>query len=101
MATLLDNPSFPVDPAVQEFVRERKQLLIGGKWVDAADGSTFPTIDPSTRGEITRIARGSAVDIDRAVQAAKKAFPAWSKTAPGQRARLLISLADLIEENVE
>ena len=50
------------------------KLLINGKWVDAASGKTFPTINPSTGEVITQVAEADAADVDKAVAAARAAF---------------------------
>jgi phenylacetaldehyde dehydrogenase len=101
MPTILEDSAIAVDPSVREFLDAPKQLFINGEFVDAADGGTFATYDPATAEEITQIARAQEEDIDRAVGAAKAALPAWSKVAPSQRARVLLKLADLIEENAD
>ena len=54
----------------REFLSRPHRLLIGGQWVDAADGRTFATHDPATGNEITRVAHGGPEDVDRAVAAA-------------------------------
>lgn len=54
-------------------VRQTK-LLIDGKWVDAASGKTFATVNPATEEKIADVAEGDAIDIDRAAKAARKAF---------------------------
>jgi len=75
-----------------------KELLIGGRWVPAASGRTFDSINPSTGEVIAQIAEGGAEDIDRAVRAARKAFDGpWRKFKPTQRQNVLLKLADLIE----
>ncbi|KAJ9684512.1 hypothetical protein PVL29_016805 [Vitis rotundifolia] len=57
------------------------QLLINGRFVDAASGKTFPTLDPRTGEVIANVAEGEAADINRAVSAARKAFDdgSWPK----------------------
>ncbi|RPI25798.1 MAG: aldehyde dehydrogenase [Actinobacteria bacterium] len=84
-------------------VRPRNGIFIGGEWVDAADGSSFPTVNPATGQTITEVACGGAEDIDRAVAAARTAFEdgRWRDLTPRQRGRALIRLADLIEEHGE
>ena len=79
----------------------RHQLFIDGAFVDAADGKTIDVLSPHDNSLITRIAQAGTVDVDRAVDAAKRAFPAWSNTAPSERGRLLLRLADRIEEAAE
>jgi aldehyde dehydrogenase (NAD+) len=83
-------------------VRQTK-LLIGGKWVDAKDGKTFPTFNPATEEKIADVAEGSAADVDLAVKAARKAFEsgAWPKTDARDRGRMMNKLADLIEQNFD
>jgi 1-pyrroline dehydrogenase len=58
-------------------------------------------INPSTGEVIAEVARSTAEDADRAVEAAKNALPEWLETTPGERADMLFKLADLIEENAE
>ena len=79
----------------------RNQLFIGGEFVDAVDGGTIEVINPHDCSFITEIAEGRAVDIDRAVEAAAAAFPAWRSMAAAERGRLLLKLADAIEANGE
>ena len=59
---------------VRDFITTDRPMLIGGEWVSAASGRTFETIDPATARPITSVAHGEAVDIDRAVRAARQAF---------------------------
>ncbi len=81
----------------------RKQLLIGGRWVDAASGDTFETRDPATGKVLADVAKAGAADVDAAVAAARKAFESgdWPSFTPMQRARLLWAVADLIEANID
>lgn len=79
----------------------RLQNFIGGAFAGPASGSCFDDIEPATGNVIAEIPDSDARDIDAAVQAAKKAFPAWSKTPAEQRSRILLKLADLIEENFD
>jgi aldehyde dehydrogenase (NAD+) len=79
-----------------------KRMLIDGKWVEAASGKTFETINPSTGQVLARIAEGDSEDIDRAVAAARRAFNgAWSKFKPAQRQNLLLKLADLVDQHFD
>ena len=55
------------------------KMWIGGKWVDAESGKTYPVFNPATEEEIAQLPLGGKADVDKAVAAAKKAFPAWSK----------------------
>jgi acyl-CoA reductase-like NAD-dependent aldehyde dehydrogenase len=77
------------------------RMLIGGAWVDAESGETLPVENPANRQVFARIPRGGAADVDRAVKAAQKAFPAWSKVVPRERGRMLLRIADDLEAAVE
>ena len=83
------------------YIDAKYDLLINGDWVPAAGGETFETFNPATGEKLADCANASPADIDRAVEAARAAFPAWSKTAPAERANLLLKVADLIEANAE
>jgi 1-pyrroline dehydrogenase len=74
---------------------------IGGKWVDAAGGETMEVLNPATGETIAEVPASTAEDADRAVQAAKDALPEWLETTPGERAEVLLKLADVIEENAD
>ena len=58
------------------------RLWIGGAYVDAEGGKTFDVINPATEETITTCAAASPADVDRAVQAARAAFPAWAAISP-------------------
>ena len=79
----------------------RMKNFVGGKWVDAAEGGTMEVINPATGETIAEVPRGTQADVDRAVEAAKKAFEEWRDTTPGERAEMLLKLADLIDEKAE
>ena len=100
MATVADAPKSNryAPPKVR-----RTQCFIGGKWVDAASGETFPTYNPATEDLIAEVAAGDAADVDKAVRAARKAFDSgpWSRMDARDRGKLLNRLADLMEENFD
>src|ERR1700689_3301206 len=79
----------------------KAQMLIGGKWVDAASGETFAVEDPAHRSPIAEVPRGRAEDVARAMKAAAEAFPAWSRMPPRERGRILARIADALEPRVE
>src|SRR5947207_12940985 len=76
-------------------------MLIDGKWVEAASGKKFETINPATGQVLARVAEGDKEDIDRAARAARRAFDdgKWARMNPTERQRLLLRIADLIEAN--
>ncbi|HVI08538.1 MAG TPA: aldehyde dehydrogenase family protein [Candidatus Binatia bacterium] len=82
---------------------EPGQLLIDGKWCETT--KSFDTINPATGEVLTQIAAGSAEDVDRAVEAARRAFDdrngAWRKLSASERGRLMWKLADLLEKNID
>lgn len=79
-----------------------KRLLIDGKWVEAVSGKTFTTFNPATGEALADVAEGDAEDIDRAVDAARRAFEGpWSKVKPFERQAILLRLADLVEQHID
>jgi 1-pyrroline dehydrogenase len=74
---------------------------IGGEWVDSAGGETMEVLNPATGETIAEVPASTAEDADRAVQAAKQVLPEWLETTPGERAEMLLKLADVIEENAD
>jgi aldehyde dehydrogenase (NAD+) len=79
-----------------------KQMLIDGKWVDAASGKRFESHNPATGELLATVAEGDAEDINRAVAAARRAFEGpWSKVKPYERQLLLLKLADLVERHFD
>ncbi|KAK4782955.1 hypothetical protein SAY86_007329 [Trapa natans] len=78
------------------------QLLIDGAFVDAASGKTFSTFDPRTGDVIAHVAEGDKEDVNRAVQAARRAFDhgPWPKMVPYERSRLILRFADLMEKHL-
>jgi len=79
----------------------QQQQFIGGEFVDSASGETMEVLNPSTGEVIAEVPRGSAEDVDRAVEAAKKAWGEWRDKTPKDRMELLLNLADIIDENAE
>jgi aldehyde dehydrogenase (NAD+) len=79
-----------------------KQMLIEGKWIDAASGKRFESRNPATGELLATVAEGDSEDVNRAVAAARKAFEgAWSKFKPYERQRLLLKFADLVERHFD
>ena len=77
------------------------KLWIDGKWEDTQGGKMMSVEDPTTGAQIAEVVDASRADVDRAVQAAKRAFydGRWSKKTPGERSMILWKLADVIEAN--
>jgi aldehyde dehydrogenase (NAD+) len=79
------------------------QTYIDGKWVDAASGKTFQTFDPYTGEPWATVPECDKVDVDRAVEAASRAFEAgpWPKMTPTERGKIMRRIAQLIEKHSE
>src|SRR5215469_633023 len=75
----------------------QRRLFIGGEFVDAVEGGRIEVLNPHDNSRIAEVAEARAADLDRAVAAASKAFPAWRATPAADRGRLLLRLADAIE----
>ncbi len=75
--------------------------FIGGEWVAPAGGRYFENLTPVTGQAFCEVPRSDGADIDKALDAAHAAAPAWGKTAPAERAAILNKIADRIEENSE
>ncbi len=100
--TVLDIPGIDVLPGVRSIPEAPRRMLIGDEWVDAADGRTFATLDPSTGEPLAHVAEAGEVDIDRAVRSARRAFEGpWRSIPASERARLMMRLADLVADNAE
>jgi betaine-aldehyde dehydrogenase len=79
-------------------------MVIGGETVDAADGQTFDVVNPATGRTIATAPLGGPADVDRAVEAARKAFDdrkGWASWAAGKRGRSLAKFAALIKDHTE
>ncbi|PHH75087.1 hypothetical protein CDD80_2638 [Ophiocordyceps camponoti-rufipedis] len=78
-------------------------LFIDNEFIGSSSGKTITSINPSSGSAICDVAAASEADIDRAVAAARAAFSssAWRDLSGAQRGRLMLRLADLVEENVE
>ncbi|EGR48076.1 hypothetical protein MKX07_003531 [Trichoderma sp. CBMAI-0711] len=77
-------------------------LFINNEFVEGVDKKKFEVVNPATEEVITSVCEGTEKDVDLAVAAARKAFnTTWRTTSPGDRARLILKLADLAEKNAE
>ncbi|NVK16219.1 MAG: aldehyde dehydrogenase [Rhodobacteraceae bacterium] len=81
----------------------RSQAFIDGKFIDAASGRTFASVNPATGEVLAQVAECDEEDVNRAVAAGRRAFEdgRWSRMAPGDRKAVMLKLADLIRENLE
>ena len=93
MTTAATLPDALSEPA-RAFAAGPHRLLIGGERLEAADGRTFETLDPSTGRAIAEVAQAGAEDVDRAVRAAREAFEdgRWSGVSAAERTRAMLAL---------
>ena len=78
-----------------------RQMLIGGEWVDSANGETIAVENPGNRTILGHVPRGDGEDVERAVAVAATAFKSWSKVTPRDRGRMLLRIAEDIEARTE
>lgn len=85
----------------QSNLKEKYGLFIDGTFRASSDQAYFKVMNPATGEQLTEVAEATKEDVDAAVAAAWKAFPAWRDTEPGQRAAVLYKIADIIDANKE
>ena len=98
-----------MDKTLQDYQRLAAGLdfetraLIGGRFVDAASGRRLDTVNPANGAHLASVASCDAADVDQAVGAARRAFDRgdWSRASPKHRKKVLLRLADLVEDNLE
>ena len=83
-----------------EAVVPKTGVFVGGEFVDAAEGESFETRDPTTNEVLAEVPAGTSADVDRAVESAREAFEGWD-AGPGERQSLLHEIADRIETERE
>ncbi|OAJ71381.1 aldehyde dehydrogenase [Methylobacillus sp. MM3] len=91
----------PGQPGAKVNFKPRYENFIGGRWVPPVAGEYFDVITPVTGKVFTQVPRSYEADSELALDAAHQAREAWGKTSVQQRARLLLKIADRIEENLE
>ncbi|MHB9149419.1 MAG: gamma-aminobutyraldehyde dehydrogenase [Thermoleophilia bacterium] len=81
-------------------IKERADygMIVGGKEVSSGTGERIDVIDPATERVVASVPKGNAADVDKAVEAARKAFRSWSRLSPGERSGMLMKLADRLDE---
>jgi len=93
----------PILPQTRAFATRQLKMLIDGQWLDAASGATMSFRNPATGEILGEVPSAAAQDVDRAVQAARRAFDnsPWSRMRPRERQNLLWKLADLMERDAQ
>lgn len=79
-------------------IKEKYKLFIGGEFVEPLSKKYFESVNPATEESLAKIAEANEKDVDRAVKAARKAFPAWSKIEAKERGKYIYRIARLIQE---
>jgi succinate-semialdehyde dehydrogenase / glutarate-semialdehyde dehydrogenase len=79
----------------------RTQAYVGGDWIDADAGETFPVVNPADGETIAEVPRLGAAETRRAIEAAARAFPGWSRLLAKERSKILRRFAELMAENRE
>ena len=94
---------YPVTDRTREFLTGSLRMYIDGAYCDSESGRTFDIIEPSTGGHLATVPHGTAADLDRAVVAANRALREgpWATMKPNERQRILLKLADLLEEHAQ
>ncbi len=88
-------------PVERPLIKEHYDHFIGGQWVKPSSGEYFDNISPIDGKVFSKAARGNKEDIEKALDAAHTAFATWSKTPAAERSRVLLKIADIIEDNLE
>ena len=91
----------PDAPGAIHTYKARYDNFIGGEWLAPAKGEYFDVISPINGKTYTQVARSTAEDIERALDAAHAAADKWGRTSAGERANVLLKVADRLEANLE
>ncbi len=82
-------------------MRPLDKLYIGGKWVAPSSSKSIDVINPATEQAFLSMACANETDVDAAVAAARAAFPIWSQTPAAERKRILLAVADEMDNRLE
>jgi aldehyde dehydrogenase len=96
----MTKPEF-IDSLSRPPFKARYDNFIGGRWVAPADGRYFDNSSPIHGRKICEVARSQDIDVERALNAAHAAKDGWGKTSAADRSRILLRIADRMEENLE
>src|ERR1700733_12719332 len=101
MATISLDPR--LDKKTSDFIAQKHRMYIDGKFVNAASGKTLSIYNPATGEVMAQVPEAEAGDDDRAVGGVRRAFDEgpWTKMSAAERGRLMLKLADLMEQYLE
>ncbi|MFA5309427.1 MAG: aldehyde dehydrogenase family protein [Dehalococcoidales bacterium] len=80
---------------------QQYKMWINGKWVGAESGRTYPVVNPANEEVIAEVPLGDRADVDKAVAAARRAFPVWSQKTQAERSRIVSRIAAALGERLE
>lgn len=86
---------------IQALLQDKNRMLIGGEWVKSVSGGSFPTEDPAREEKLCEVPFAEETDVNRAVEAAQKAFVSWRKVDPFERGQKVAALADALRAHAE
>jgi betaine-aldehyde dehydrogenase len=91
-----------VEKEMEELTQHLNKMFIDGEWQNSSNGKTIEVLNPSTGQVIAEVASAAREDVGRAIDAAKVAFKkaSWSKAPPGDRANILLKVAEMLEKNL-
>src|SRR3954452_23107687 len=81
--------------------KDQYDHYIDGEWVKPSSGEYFENVSPIDGKPFTKAARGNAQDIEKAIDAAQRAFVTWGKTSAAYRSNLILKVAQVIEDNLD
>ncbi|CAB1009941.1 aldehyde dehydrogenase [Corynebacterium diphtheriae] len=93
--------AYPGTPGAVANYKKRYDNYIGGQWVPPVGGEYLDNITPVTGEVFCQVARGTAVDVEKALDAAHDAAKTWGHSSPAERALILHRIADRMEEHLE
>lgn len=86
---------------VDQYIDPSYKLYINGEWVEGSEGKKMATFNPSNGEKLADFIDASHADVDAAVEAAQKALPAWKAISVEERSKMLLDIADLMEEHAD
>lgn len=100
MLTIIENPLITRH---QKLIKRLQKLFIAGQWQEGAGEETIAVYDPSNGQVISQLVAANETDVNKAVSSARECFvsPVWATMKPTERQRLLMRLADLIEQHAD
>jgi len=90
-----------INRKAQGLIQPEYGLFIDGEWVPSATGKTIELYNPATGTVLTKIQAGGAADVEKAVQAAHRAFSSWSQSAPRERQEILLEMARRLRKRLD